>query len=87
VFPIVKIINKYYIKNKILNNINKSTMPLLRMNLTTQNQSAYNQRQYMQQIQAQAQPQPLFRLGSASNRNMLPLLVTGNKSCQSCGGK
>ena len=85
----LKTINKYYIKNKILNNINKSTMPLLRMNLTTQNQSAYNQRQYMQQIQAQAQaqPQPLFRLGSASNRNMLPLLVTGNKSCQSCGGK
>ena len=62
-------------------------MPLLRMNLTTQNQSAYNQRQYMQQIQAQTQPPPLFRLGSISNRNMLPLLVTGNKSCQSCGGK
>jgi hypothetical protein len=62
-------------------------MPLLRMNLTTQSQSAYNQTQYIQQIQAQAQPQPLFRLGSSTNRNMLPLLVTGNKSCQSCGGK
>jgi hypothetical protein len=87
VFLIVKIKSKYYIKNKILNNINNITMPLLKMNLTTQSQLVYNQTQYIQQIQAQAQPQPLFRLGSASNRNMLPLLVTGNKSCQSCGGK
>lgn len=86
-FLIVKIKSKYYIKNKILNNINNITMPLLKMNLTTQSQLVYNQTQYIQQIQAQAQPQPLFRLGSASNRNMLPLLVTGNKSCQSCGGK
>jgi len=62
-------------------------MPLLRMNLTTQSQSAYNQAQYIQQLQAQAQPQSLFRLGSALNRNMLPLLITGNKTCQSCGGK
>ena len=62
-------------------------MPLLRMNLTTQSQLVYNQTQYIQQRQAQTQPQPLFRLGSASNRNMLPLFVTGNKSCQSCGGK
>jgi hypothetical protein len=62
-------------------------MPLLRMNLTTQSQLVYNQTQYIQQIQAQTQPQPLFRLGSSTNRNMLPLFVTGNKSCQSCGGK
>ncbi len=62
-------------------------MPLLKMNLTTQSQLVYNQTQYMLQIQTQTQPQPLFRLGSTSNRNMLPLLVTGNKSCQSCGGK
>jgi hypothetical protein len=62
-------------------------MPLLKMNLTTQSQLVYNQTQYMQQIQTQAQPQPLFRLGSSTNRNMLPLLITGNKSCQSCGGK
>ena len=65
-------------------------MPLLKMNLVTQSQLVYNQvqytqqRQYTQQIQ---QRQPLVRLGSVYNRNMLPLLITGNKSCSSCGGK
>ena len=76
IFKIFKII--------ILNNINKSTMPLLKMNLVTQSQLVYNQIQYTQQIQ---QRQPLVRLGSVYNRNMLPLLITGNKSCSSCGGK
>jgi hypothetical protein len=60
-------------------------MPLLKMNLVTQSQLTYNQIQYVQQVQQQTQP--LLRLGSASNRNMLPLLITGNKSCKSCGGK
>lgn len=59
-------------------------MPLLKMNLVTQSQLVYNQIQYTQQIQ---QTQPLLRLGSVYNRNMLPLLITGNKSCKSCGGK
>jgi hypothetical protein len=64
-------------------------MPLLRMNLTTQSQLVSNQIVQAQQIQQiqQAQGQSLFRLGSTSNRNMMPLLITGNKSCQSCGGK
>jgi hypothetical protein len=67
-------------------------MPLLRMNLTTQSQLVSNQivqAQQIQQIQQiqQTQGQSLFRLGSTSNRNMMPLLITGNKSCQSCGGK
>ena len=59
-------------------------MPLLKMNLVTQSQLVYNQIQYAQQTQ---QTQPLIRLGSVYNRNMLPLLITGNKSCKSCGGK
>jgi len=59
-------------------------MPLLRMNLTTQSQLVSNQIVQAQQIQ---QTHSLFRLGSTSNRNMMPLLITGNKSCQSCGGK
>ena len=59
-------------------------MPLLKMNLVTQSQLVYNQVQYTQQRQ---QTQPLIRLGSVYNRNMLPLLITGNKSCKSCGGK
>ena len=58
-------------------------MPLLKMNLVSQSQLTYNQ---IQQIKQQ-QTQPLLRLGSASNRNMMPLLITGNKSCKSCGGK
>jgi len=70
-------------KNKILIYINIITMPLLKMNLVSQSQLTYNQ---IQQIQQQ-QTQPLLRLGSASNRNMMPLLITGNKSCKSCGGK
>ena len=61
-------------------------MPVLRMNLTTQSQLVSNQIVQAQQIQ-QAQAYSLFRLGSTSNRNMMPLLITGNKSCQSCRGK
>ena len=60
-------------------------MPLLRMNLVSQSQLVFNQIQRSQQEQQQAQP--LLRLGSASNRNMMPLLITGNKSCKTCGGK
>jgi hypothetical protein len=55
------------------------------MNLVTQSQLVYNQIQQIQQTQAQVQP--LLRLGSVSNRNMMPLLITGNKSCRTCGGK
>jgi len=60
-------------------------MPRLQMNLVTQSQLVYNQIQQIQQTQAQVQP--LLRLGSVSNRNMMPLLITGNKSCRTCGGK
>ena len=60
-------------------------MPLLRMNLVSQSQLVFNQIQRSQQEQQQVQP--LLRLGSASNRNMMPLLITGNKSCKTCGGK
>ncbi len=65
-------------------------MPLLRMNLTRQSQLVNNQIQQIQQTQQAQQiqqAQSLFRLGSTSNRNIMPLLITGNKSCQSCGGK
>jgi len=64
-------------------------MPLLTMNLTRQSQLVYNQIQQTQQtqIQTQTQSQSLFRLGSSTNRNMIPLLITGNKSCKTCGGK
>lgn len=62
-------------------------MPLLKMNLVSQSQLVYNQIQYMQQIQAQAQTQPLLRLGSISNRSFLPLVINGSKSCKTCGGK
>ena len=68
-------------------------MPLLRMNLFTQSQLVYNQiqqaqqAQQTQQVQQAQQVQPLLRLGSNSNRSMLPLLITGNKSCKTCGGK
>jgi hypothetical protein len=67
-------------------------MPLLTMNLTRQSQLVYNQIQQTQtqtqaQIQTQSQSQSLFRLGSSTNRNMIPLLITGNKSCKTCGGK
>jgi len=57
-------------------------MPLLTMNLTRQSQLVYNQIQ-----QTQTQTQSLFRLGSSTNRNIIPLLITGNKSCKTCGGK
>ena len=60
-------------------------MPLLRMNLVSQSQLVFNQIQQSQQEQQQVQP--LLRLGSASNRNMMPLLITGNKSFKTCGGK
>jgi hypothetical protein len=60
-------------------------MPVLKMNFVTQNQLVQNQIQYAQQTQTQTQP--LLRLGSALNRNFLPLLITGSKSCQTCGGK
>jgi len=62
-------------------------MPLIKMNLVSQSQLTYNQIQQIQLAQQQQQAQPLLRLGSASNRNMMPLLITGNKSCKSCGGK
>ena len=63
-------------------------MPLLTMNLTRQSQLVYNQVQQTQtQTQTQTQSQSIFRLGSSINRNMIPLLVTGNKSCKTCGGK
>ena len=63
-------------------------MPLLKMKLVSQSQLTYNQtqQQIQQQIQQQ-QTQPLLRLGSVYNRNMMPLLITGNKSCKTCGGK
>ncbi len=55
------------------------------MNLVSQSQLTYNQIQQVQQVQQKTQP--LLRLGSVSNRKMLPLLITGNKSCKTCGGK
>jgi len=58
-------------------------MPLLKMNLVSQNQLVYNQIQQTKLVQQQ----PLLRLGSTSNRSFLPLLITGNKSCKTCGGK
>lgn len=61
-------------------------MPLLTMNLTRQSQLVYNQTQQTQ-TQTQSQSQSLFTLGSLVNRNMIPLLITGNKSCKTCGGK
>ena len=61
-------------------------MPLLKMNLVSQSQLTYNQIQQQQKIQQQ-QTQPLLRLGSVYNRKMMPLLISGNKSCKTCGGK
>lgn len=61
-------------------------MPLLTMNLTRQSQLVYNQTQQTQ-TQTLTQSQSLFTLGSLVNRNMIPLLITGNKSCKTCGGK
>ena len=74
------------VKKIILNNINKINMPLLKMNLVSQSQLTYNQIQQQQKIQQQ-QTQPLLRLGSVYNRKMMPLLISGNKSCKTCGGK
>ena len=62
-------------------------MPLLKMKLVSQSQLTYNQTQQQIQQQIQQQTQPLLRLGSVYNRNMMPLLITGNKSCKTCGGK
>ena len=72
----------------VKNNINKINMPLLKMNLVSQSQLTYNQiQQQQQQIQQIQQTQPLLRLGSVYNRKMMPLLISGNKSCKTCGGK
>jgi hypothetical protein len=60
----------------------------MKMNLVTQSQQVFNQIQLQQaQAQTQTQKQSLLRLGSKSNRNFLPLLISGNKSCHTCGGK
>ena len=61
-------------------------MPAMKMNLYSQNQLSNTQIQYLTQ-QLQSQVQPLLRLGSTSNRNFMPLLIQGNKSCKSCSGK
>ena len=60
-------------------------MPLLRMNLYTQNQLTNIQSQYI--TQQQGQTTHIMRLGATQNRNSTPLPVQGNKSCKSCGGK
>jgi len=61
-------------------------MPSMKMNLYSQNQLSNSQIQYLTQ-QLQSHVQPLLRLGSTSNRNFMPLLIQGNKSCKSCSGK
>jgi len=61
-------------------------MPILRMNLFTQNQLTNIQSQYISQ-QQQGQATHVMRLGVTQNRNSTPLPVQGNKSCKSCGGK
>jgi hypothetical protein len=61
-------------------------MPILRMNLFTQNQLTNIQSQYITQ-QQQGQTNHYMRLGATQNRNSTPLPVQGNKSCKSCGGK
>jgi hypothetical protein len=61
-------------------------MPILRMNLFTQNQLTNIQSQYITQ-QQQDQTIHIMRLGATQNRNYAPLPVQGNKSCKSCGGK
>jgi len=62
-------------------------MPILRMNLFTQNQLTNIQSQYITQQQQQSQTIHIMRLGATQNRNSTPLPVQGNKSCKSCGGK
>jgi hypothetical protein len=61
-------------------------MPILRMNLFTQNQLTNIQSQYITQ-QQQNQTTHIMRLSATQNRNSTPLPVQGNKSCKSCGGK
>ena len=61
-------------------------MPILRMNLFTQNQLTNIQTRYISQ-QQQNQTIHFMRLGATQNRNSTPLPVQGNKSCKSCGGK
>jgi len=61
-------------------------MPILRMNLFTQNQLTNIQSQYITQ-QQQNQTIHIMRLGATQNRNYVPLPVQGNKSCKSCGSK
>jgi hypothetical protein len=61
-------------------------MPILRMNLFTQNQLTNIQSRYITQ-QQQGQTNHIMRLGATQNRNSTPLPVQGNKSCKSCGGK
>jgi hypothetical protein len=63
-------------------------MPLMKMNLQTQNDVINNQTVYiMNQLGPYFQAQPMLRLGSYTNRNFLPLYIQGNKNCKSCGGK
>jgi hypothetical protein len=63
-------------------------MPLMKMNLQTQNDVIVNQSTYIQnRLGAQFQGQPVLRLGSVGNRNFLPLYIQGNKYCKSCSGK
>ena len=62
-------------------------MPILKMNLYTQNQLTNIQSQYIIQQQQQEQTNYFMRLGATQNRNYSPLIVQGNKSCKSCGGR
>jgi hypothetical protein len=61
-------------------------MPVLKMNLYSQNQLTNIQNKYIMQ-QQQGQTSYFMRLGATQNRNYSPLIVQGNKSCKSCGGK
>jgi hypothetical protein len=61
-------------------------MPILKMNLYTQNQLTNIQSQYIAQ-QQQGQTSYFMRLGTTQNRNYSTLVVQGNKSCKSCGSK
>ena len=61
-------------------------MPLMKMNLQTQNDVVNNQAAYIQN-QFGNITQPILRLGSSANRNFMPLFIQGNKYCKSCGGK
>ena len=61
-------------------------MPVLKMNLYSQNQLTNIQNKYIIQ-QQQGQTSYFMRLGATQNRNYSPLIVQGNKSCKSCGGK